>query len=247
MHVKNIFLGTFLFFAIGCVGIYEYSEDPQPNNQVVNPHYVNTYLTIPYAVRTLIAPAAQGYFTPSLSRYGEYLYPAGPYDPYDLPCYVRADFNNDGMGDFAFLFSMDEWYYGNWYVTTKLIVVLSNAHGYHIGCDVVLGTVEAHASVPIEEFWGISYMSPGYYQVITYINGVEIIETIFLPDGGFYLACLDPDDESVFFAVNDEVHELEWENETLSKGKVKEGIKKRGVKKFDKSKIARTGKMIRKK
>ncbi len=224
MKIGNILLSGILCMSVGCIGIFEYPSDCDDDEVIiidddpVDETYVNTYVSMPYAIRILIAPYASNYFSPRPYRYCDYLYPSNSvYDPYDLPCYVRADFNGDGFYDYAFLFSMEEWGYGNWYLTTKLLVVLSTPYGHVLTCDLDLGTVYAEAAVPIEEFWSISYMPAGDYSVITYVNGVEIEETIGLPNDGFYLASLDADEESMFYAIDDDLYEITWEEEKLTK------------------------------
>jgi hypothetical protein len=221
MNLRNILLTGILFASIGCVGIYESPDhsnngsNNNNNNYDPNP-YVNTYVQVPPSIKALIAPYVRGYFSPQLYRYCEYL--SNPvYDPYDLPCYVRADFNGDYIDDYAFLFSSEERYTGYWDLHTRLIVVLSTPYGMEIACDVYLGTVTGDACIPIEEFWSICYLEPGYYTTYTYVNGIEIIETVLLPNDAFFLASLDPDEEAIFYAVDDEVWEMEWVEEKLVK------------------------------
>ena len=233
MKMKNVLLTVSLLMSIGCIGIYEHPSDCDP---VDNSAYVNTYVSIPYSIREIIAPYVRGYFSPRTQRYCEYLYPSNtPYDPYDLPCYVRADFNGDGFYDYAFLFSMEEWDNYYWYLTTRLLVVLSTPYGYEICCDLYLGTVYAETYIPIEEYWSICYLPPGYHTLVTWINGVEIIETVYLPDDAFFLASLDPDEESIFYAIGDAVYEIEWEEEKLSKRNTDTIEPTRGKKKFEKN------------
>jgi hypothetical protein len=238
MNLKNILLSGILLASIGCVGIYEVPSDHCDDyNNNVNPNpYVNTYVQAPQSIKALIAPYVQGYFSPQLYRYCDYL--SNPiYDPYDLPCYVRADFNGDLIYDYAFLFSAQECYVDYWNLSTRLIVVLSTPYGMEIACDIFLGTVTADACIPIEEYWSICYLEPGYYTTITYIDGVEITETVFLPNDAFFLASLDPDEEAIFFAVDDVVWEMEWVAEKLTKkrAETKDQKAKRGVIKFKKN------------
>jgi len=234
MKLKNILLCPVLLLSIGCIGIYEIPEDTN-NDPIIdnNSAYVNTYVSIPYSIRALIAPYVRGYFSPHLYRYCEYLYPSNtPYDPFDLPCYVRADYNGDGLYDYAFLFSYEEWCHNEWYLTTKLLVVLSTPHGYVISCDMILGTVYADACVPIEEYWAINYLSPGYYSVSTIVNGIEIIETVYLPNDAFFLASLDPNDEAIFYAKGADLYEIEWDNAKLEKRAVQQEPAKRSAAKI---------------
>ncbi len=221
MNLKNILLSGILLASIGCVGIYETPsdncDDINNNNNNIDPNpYVNTYVQVPPCIKALIAPYVQGYFSPQLYRYCDYL--SNPiYDPYDLPCYVRADFNGDLIDDYAFLFSADERYTDYWNLSTRLIVVLSTPYGMEIACDIYLGTVTADACIPIEEYWSICYLEPGYYTAVTYINGVEVTETVLLPNDAFFLASLDPDEEAIFYAVDDVIWEIEWAEEKLVK------------------------------
>lgn len=235
MKFKNILLAAILLMSIGCIGIVEVPTESDPD-PIDNSAYVNTYVSIPYTIRELIAPYVQGFFSPRLHRYCEYLYPSNtPYDPFDLPCYVRADFNSDGFYDYAFLFSMEEWDCCYWYLTTRLLVVLSTPYGYEISCDLDLGTVYAENDIPIEEYWSICYLPSGYHTLITWVNGVEITETVYLPDESIFLASLDPDDESIFHAIGDEVYEIEWRTEKLEKRKADTIEPTRGKKKFEKN------------
>lgn len=248
MNLRNLLLTGMLFASVGCVGIYEDSSCPDHGNNNTNPDpYVNTYVQVPSSIKALIAPYVQGFFSPYLNRYCKYLSnPIG--NPYNLPCYVRADFNGDFIDDYAFLFSAEDIYGHYWDLTTRLIVVLSTPYGMEIACDIYLGTVTADICVPIEEFWGISYLEPGYYTTYTYVNGVEIIETIYLPNDAFFLASLDPEEEAIFYAVDDVVWEMEWVDEKLVKrnaGSLNTNAK-RGKIKFKKSVEGRK-RMIQKK
>ncbi|MBN2189251.1 MAG: hypothetical protein JW699_07340 [Chitinispirillaceae bacterium] len=192
----------------GC-GITIVESDGRYRDGGYSQAYVDTYISLPGEVKDLIAPAAEGYFTPSLSRYSDYLYPRDlPYNPYDLPCYVRADFNDDGYHDYAFLFSAEEWAYGNWYLTTRLIVVLSTWDGWEIGADEVLGTVYADASVPLEEYWSIFRLSAGSHTFVTERDDMTITKTVTIDRDAFYLASLDPDEESLFYADGGYVYKM---------------------------------------
>ncbi|MBN2037400.1 MAG: hypothetical protein JW768_11705 [Chitinispirillaceae bacterium] len=211
MKLRNLAVITAAALLMGC-GVQINSTGPCDDDcgGTIHPSaYVDTWLSIPYEVRKVLSPHARGYYSPRLSRYDEYLYPRDlPYDPYDLPCYVRSDFNGDGYDDFAFLFSCDEWEHGCWFLTTKMIVVLSTWDGYTIGADIILGTVTADASVPLEEYWGIFLIPAGTHTFITYRNNIKIIKTITLYDDGFYLASLDPDEEAIFYADGYDVFEM---------------------------------------
>ena len=188
MKVRTLTVLAVTLMSMGC-GVWVAGPDGHHDDGAgteVSDAYVDTYLSLPYQVLDLIAPAADGYFSPSLSRYSDYLYPSGlPYNAYDLPCYVRSDFNGDGYDDFAFLFSSESWSNGTWYLTTKLIVVLSTGDGYEIGADEILGTVYADAQVPVEENWSIFLVSAGSHTFVTEKNGVTVTKTISLDHDGF--------------------------------------------------------------
>jgi len=174
-----------------------------------NTPYVDTWLSIPSDVKDLIAPRVDGYFSPRLSRYCEYLYPTNiPYNSNDLPCCVKADFNGDGYKDYAFLFSTQEWERYDWYLTTKMVVVLSTRTGWTIGADMILGTVTADETVPIEEYWSIYLVPAGTHTYTTYFNNVTVSKTITLYKDAFYLASLDPAEEAIFYADGWDVFEM---------------------------------------
>jgi len=212
MKVRTLTVLAVTLMSMGC-GVWVIGPDGHHHDDgtgtEVSHAYVDTYLSLPDEVSDLIAPAADGYFSPSLSRYSDYLYPSDlPYNAYDLPCYVRSDFNGDGYDDFAFLFSSESWSNGTWYLTTKLIVVVSTWDGYEIGADEILGTVYADASVPVEEYWSIFLVSAGSHTFVTEKNGVTITKTISLDHDGFYLASLDPAEEALFYADHGSVYEM---------------------------------------
>jgi hypothetical protein len=208
MKIRNLTVLSVALLAMGC-SMSINDPDGYDDHDTRSSAYVDSWISIPYEVRKVIAPRAEGYYSPKLSRYDDYLYPRDlPYDPYDLPCYVRSDFNGDGYDDFAFLFSYDEWEYGNWYLTTKMIVALSTDYGYTIGADIILGTVTASSSVPIEEYWSIYLVPAGRHAFVTYKNNVKITKTVTLSDDGFYLASLDPDEEAIFYSDGYDVFEM---------------------------------------
>jgi hypothetical protein len=208
MKIRTMAALSVALMSMGC-GITFVDSDGRYRDGGYSSAYVDTYISLPGEVKDLIAPAADGYFSPSLSRYGDYLYPRDvPYNPCDLPCYVRADFNDDGYHDYAFLFSAERWAYGRWYLTTKLIVVLSTWYGWEIGADVVLGTVCADDNVPLEEYWSIFRVPAGSHAFITERNGVTITKTITLDRDAFYLASLDPDEEALFYADGGSLYEM---------------------------------------
>lgn len=218
---KTRTLGALLvaLMSIGCgVGVYEpgrHTSEDKPEPTVA---YVNTWVNPPNAVLDLIAPAVSGYFSPAISRYDNYLYPQDlGYDPDDLPCYVRTDFNGDGYDDFAFLFSSEEWSHGSWYLTTKLVVVLSTNDGYEIAANEILGTVSGDRSVPIEEYWSIYMVTAGSHSVTYVSNGTEVTKTIILDNDAFYLASQDPNEEAIFYASGNSIYETSFMSNTLGK------------------------------
>jgi hypothetical protein len=195
-----------------------YHDHGTGDNHSVATSYVNTYLDLPESVLDLIAPSVEGYFSPKISRYSDYLYPVGTaYDPNDLPCYVRADFNGDGYDDYAFLFSSEEWQGGSWYLTTKMEVVLSTPAGLELSTDLVLGMVTDNASNPIEEYWSIFWLAAGEHSVTYEKNGVQVTKSVTLDNDGFYLASLDPQEEALFYADGDIMHETSFLSDGMAK------------------------------
>ena len=219
MKSRTLFVLAIALVSTGCgVSIYGPDGGRDPDRGNSSYAYVNTYLNLPAEIVNLIAPAADGYFSPALSRYDEYLYPStAAYDPHDLPCYVRSDFNGDGYDDYAFLFSAEEWSQGAWNLTTKLIVALSTRSGYEIGADEVLGTVSGSATTPIEEYWSIFLVPAGTHTLTTYKNGVKVTKTVTLDDDGFYLSSLDPNEEALFYASGTSIYETNALGKTLAK------------------------------
>lgn len=183
-----------------------------------DPVIVNTWLSLPYSVKAIIEPYVDGYFSPGLNRYDEYLYPSGtPYDSYDLPCYVQDDFNGDGYDDYALIFSQDIWDGYNWEMNSELLVVLSSPYGLELTCIIDLGTVIFDYGMTTEEYWAINWIPAGAHTLVTWINGIEITETIYLDNSGFFLASHDPDEESIFYAEGDTVYEVDWSDRSLNK------------------------------
>lgn len=212
MKIRTLAVVGIAAMSIGC-GVDVYGPHGHGDNDhgavIVDRPYVDTWLSIPQEVEELIAPSVDGYFSPGLSRYDEYLYPTDiPYNGNDLPCYVKSDFNGDGYSDYAFLFSRQEWEHSEWYLTTKMVVVLSTRDGWVIGADMVLGTVHAYESVPIEEYWSIFLVRAGSHTFTTNMNGVTVTKTITLDNDAFYLASLDPAEEAIFYADGWDVYEM---------------------------------------
>src|SRR5659263_457915 len=212
MNIRILAVVGIASIAIGC-GVNVNGPDRHHGGDektvVIDQPYINTYLTLPPEVEDLIAPTVEGYFSPKLSRYCDYLYPTDiSYNSNDLPCYVKSDFNGDGYPDYAFLFSNQEWENGDWFLTTKMVVVLSTYDGWTIGADMALGTVTGDGSVPIEEYWSIFLVPRGSHTYTTYANGVKVTKTITLNKDAFYLASLDPAEEAIFYADGWDIFEM---------------------------------------
>jgi hypothetical protein len=218
IRTTAILLGSLVLAGCG-VGVYDpgyhHTSETVPEPTVA---YVNTWLNPPDEVLDLIAPSVDGYFSPGISRYDDYLYPRDlGYDPHDLPCFVRTDFNGDGYDDFAFLFSSEEWQNHSWYLTTKLIVVLSTYDGYELAADEVLGTVTGDAGTPIEEYWSIYLVTAGSHSVTYVSNGTDVTKTITLDNDAFYLASQDPDEEAIFYTSGNSVYETSFMSGAMGK------------------------------
>lgn len=212
MKIRTLAVIGIAAMSIGCgfnVNGPDGRHDSDHSMVIIDQPYVNTYLSLPPEVEALIAPSVQGYFSPKLSRYCDYLYPTDiPYNGNDLPCFVKSDFNGDGYSDYAFLFSNQEWENGGWFLTTKMVVVLSTYDGWTIGADMVLGTVTGDASIPIEEYWSIFLVPRGTHAFTTYTNGVKVTKTITFNKDAFYLASLDPAEEAILYADGWDVFEM---------------------------------------
>lgn len=221
---------SLLFMSVGCVTLVEpvvdeeviIIEDDSNDDEVIiiedDPVVVDTWLSLPYSVKAIIEPYVYGYFSPKLNRYDEYLYPSStPYDCFDLPCFVQDDFNGDGYDDYALIFSQDIWNGYSWEMNSQLLVLLSSPYGLELTCVIELGTVIFDPGMSTEEFWAINWIPAGYHTLVTYINGIEINETIYLDNSGFFLASHDPDEESIFYAEGDTVYEVDWSDRNLNK------------------------------
>lgn len=170
--------------------------------------YVDAYVSIPYEVKELMSYRVDGYSMPPVSRYGYEIYPVELYDPHNMPSYVSADFNGDGIYDYAYMFSALSWDDGDWYLDTKLLIVNSTRYGYTISLELDLGTVTGRPGIPVEEYWGIRLLEPGIHSVTEFCDGIEIEERIVLEDYGIYLASIDPYERSVFYVEGTEVTEV---------------------------------------
>lgn len=203
--------------------------------------YVDSYLSIPRAVRELISEHVEGYSTPPVSRYGYVLYPEDLRDPYNLPSYVSADFNDDGYFDFAYMFSRVSWKHGEWFLKTRLLVVTTTYSGYELSLDLVLGTVSGPASLPVEEYWSIRLLESGTHTIETYVGNKVIEETVYLENDGIYLASLDPQERSVFYAERNDVYEIVVDMGILAKKKAAQSDSRANrIIKLDKSTLQKT-------
>ncbi len=203
----------------GCMIVEVPSEENDEYGYDDETYSINAYVNIPYQVRKLIYDAVYGYSMPPVSRYGTALYPATSYDPFNLPSYIKADFNVDGISDYAFMFSKVSWSYSDWYVKTKMLIVVSSYYGYEIASEVILGTITGPASMPVEEYWGIRLLEPGTHTVTTYQNGIKKEETIILYNDAIYLASVDPEERSIFYVTGNDTHEIRMDMGALAKRK----------------------------
>jgi hypothetical protein len=229
MNGKIIGVSALLASMAGCY-IYDSSvycpEEPVETVEVTTviveteepSSYIDTYISLPNRIARLIAPYVHGYFSPSTSRYGNFLY----YQEYprtsdNLPCFVKADFNGDYINDYAFLFSAEEQYRSGWSLTTRLIVALSTECCHEVAVDVELGTVEADYSWPIEEYWSICVMPSGSRTYVAYENGAEITETVYLENDAFTVSFLETEERDLMFASGGEMFYMPWEPGSMAK------------------------------
>ena len=221
--MKTLLLGISASIVIGLLtGCTIVSVPSDEEYEVVDEYdecHIDSYLSIPHEVRDLICDYVQGYSTPPVNRYGYVLYPEDLRDPYNLPSYVSSDFNGDGYYDYAYMFSYISWEHGEWFLKTKMLIVTSTRHGYDLSLDLVLGTVSGPASLPVEEYWGIRLLESGTHTVETYIGDRIIEETVYLENDGIYLASLDPQERSVFYAEDNDVFEIAMDMGAVAKKK----------------------------
>lgn len=218
--LKILTIGAFtLFLVTGCMIVEVPYEESTENGEYDEYCYVDAYVDISYEVRQLICDKVDGYTMPPLDRYGTELHPSGSYVPYNLPSYVKGDFNGDGYSDYAYMFSKVTWSDNDWYLKTKMIVVVSTYYGYEVASEIVLGTVRGAYDMPVEEYWGIRLLSPGTHTVTTYQDGIEKEETIELHEEGLYLASVDPYERSVFHVRGTETYEIRMDMGAIAKKK----------------------------
>jgi hypothetical protein len=181
-------------------------------------YYVDTYIPLSSSLARLIAPHVEGYFSPAESRYSDFLY-YGDFarSSRNRPCYVRGDFNDDGVDDHAFLFSKEDLYYDYWSLTTRLLVVQSTPYGMELAVDAELGSVEADYSFPIEEYWSIAAMPSGTHTYYTWNGVTEIEETVILDADAFTLTFLETEERDLIYAASDEFYYMPWDPGSLAK------------------------------
>jgi hypothetical protein len=225
----------------GCTLVSVPVEEDYEEVYVYDDCYIDSYLSIPHAVRELIYDHVAGYSTPPVSRYGYILYPEDLRDPDNLPSHVSADFNDDGYDDYAYMFSRVSWEHGEWFVKTRLLVVTSTYNGYELSLDLVLGTVSGPATLPVEEYWGIRLLESGTHTIETYVGNSVIEETVYLENDGIYLASLDPEERSVFYAEGNDVYEIVVDMGIVAKKRVvKSDSRADRVIKLEKSTLGKT-------
>jgi len=191
--------------------------------------YVDAYVSIPDEVAWLIADRVAGYSMPPVSRYGYEIYPTSTvYDWDNIPSYVESDFNGDGYSDHAYMFSKVRWSYGDWYLSNRMLVVMSTRDGYELSLDLDLGTVAASADVPVEEYWGIRLLGPGTHTITTDYGTYVQQESVVLEEAGLYLGSLDPAERSVFYVDDNEVYEIRIDMGSIAKRRVAGAAQSRG-------------------
>ncbi len=216
MKIKACVAGALSLLAVGCT-VYEVPTSTTVIIEERRP-YVNSHVYIPDHIAAIIEDRVAGYRMPPVSRYGKVLYPSTYRDSYNLPCYIKSDFNGDGIEDYAFMFSRESWTCCDWSLTTRMLIVASNySGGYRLALDLILGTVTAPSSTPMEEYWGIRLLRRGTHTIGTYRNGVLIEEKVVLPNDGIYLASLDPAERSVFTLAGTSVSEMVFDMGSIAK------------------------------
>jgi len=214
---RLIFSIAILSLINGCALIFVPEETEEWEEEDFYP--VNAYVSIPKEVKQIISGYVLGYSMPPVNRYGQTLYPATNYDPFNLPSYVQADFNGDGWDDYAYMFSKESWSEGSWFLDTKMLVVVSTDFGYELSSEIKLGTVTGESWRPVEEYWGIRLLRKGTHKISVYSEGKDIEKTVVLYNDGLYLASLDPDERSVFYVQGTYTHELVMDLGVIAKRK----------------------------
>lgn len=184
---------------MGVTDEYEYIEA-----EGYHEHHINAYVPISCEVADIIEDRVAGYAMPPVERYSETIYPYELHQSNNIPSYVAADFNGDHYSDYAYMFSSVSYDHNYWYLSTRLLIVVSSPDGYLLSSDVNLGTVKGCISVPVEEYWGIRLLKPGLHSVETGL----VEEGVRLDNCGIYLASLEPEERSVFFVDGYETEEI---------------------------------------
>ncbi len=196
-----------LLLLTGCDFMFVSQEETVVEEEV--PPHIDSYIYIPDNIKYLIAEHVNFYSMPPISRYNYTLYPEhASYDPDNLPSYVKADFNGDGFGDYAYMFSKVYYSGGYWYLKTKMLIIASTNYSYEIADELDLGTISAPESTPVEEYWSIRLLKQGTHKVTMYQNGVEKEVTVELKNDGIYLGSIDPKERSVFWVDRTQAHEI---------------------------------------
>jgi hypothetical protein len=214
---------TAMYILTGCTIMeipYEETTSQSEYEEYDN-YYVDAYVSIPYEVKKLIAGSVDGYSMPPVSRYGIALYPVVNHsDPYNLPSYVKSDFNGDGYYDYAYMFSYLTWSNSDWFLKTKMIIVASTSYGFTIASEIILGSVSGSQRMPVEEYWGIRLLKKGTHMVsVSDGRGVDESE-VQLYNDAIYLASVDPEERSIFYLSGTEANEIILDMGAIAKRKV---------------------------
>lgn len=212
--ILTVLNGCTVLFDPAPYSIWEYEEPDE--------YLIDSYVYIPLEVKEIIAGYVDGYSMPGIDMYGPEIYPdIGQRDYENLPSYIKADFNGDGYGDYAYMFTKVKWSGNSWFLKTKLLVVVSDHYGYSLCADYDLGTVSAEKSVPIEEYWGIRLLKRGTHSITVY-NSTKSIEkvTFSLENDGIYLGSIAPEERTVLYVNGKSLHEFTLDMGAIAKKKV---------------------------
>ena len=218
--LQGILIGCSLLGGItGCSVVEVPYSGEDDSGYRYDAYAVDAYVDIPFEVRKLISDRVNGYGMPPVSRYGYEIYPVDIGDPYNLPSFVSADFNGDGADDYACMFSALSWNGGDWYLATKCVIVTSTYRGYALSLDLDLGTVTGSADIPVEEYWGIRLLERGRHSVTEFYRDGSVETAVDLEYDGIYLASVDPDERSVFYAEGNDIYEVAIDFGSVAKKK----------------------------
>jgi hypothetical protein len=112
------------------------------------------------------------------------------------------------------------WEGADWYLDTKMLMVTSVADGYALSLELDLGTVTGCSEIPVEEYWGIRLLERGIHSVSEFHHGSVTEEGVELLDDGIYLASVDPEERSVFYADGTDVYEIAIDFGAVAKKRV---------------------------